>query len=498
MSELKSKIKEILKYAIENKDVYLLCKYYFKTDLTDGQSEIVRSIAFKESKKIVISAYTRYGKSWAVAQGVLLYIKFNPNKKVRLIAPTGDQTSILRNYISNFILQSKEFISLLPLETKKEERLRYEANQSRIVFKNGAELKVLSAHGKAERLMGWGGDLIVLDESCLIPYEVYRQKISRMLGDYGDSMLVEIGNPWHKENQMYEHWLDPNFKKIHIDYRQGFKEGRITPEFIEEQRRLLTDIEFTILYEAEFPEDEEDSLFKNSEIKNAINNTKINNVKELRQLVKEKRELEEKQFLTSKEQARLKDIVKQLREFEYIISCDVADKGIDESVVFYGVKKGNTYEVEGYYSEKVSDNMKLAGKILNIWKEKAPKEVSSKIIIDGIGVGVGVVSRLNEVIREQNLKTRVVSAHFGSSAIKNDKYLNKKAENYMRLKALFEEKLIKFPDIKPLYRNLLLMKFEVNSAGKIRIIDPEKSPDYADALVFFIWQDKESLAFSFV
>jgi len=176
----------------------------------------------------------------------------------------------------------------------------------------------------------------------------------------------------------------------------------------------------------------------------------------------------------------------------------VADKGIDESVIYWGVKKGNLYEVEGYYSEAISENMKLAGKILNIWKSKAPKEIKSKIIIDGIGVGVGVISRLKEVIKEQNLKVKVVSAHFGQSAIESDRYLNKKAENYLRLKSLFENEQIKIPTLKPLIRDLSLMKFEVNSAGKIKIIDPEKSPDYSDALVFFVWQDKSSLAFSFV
>ena len=70
--------------------------------------------------------------------------------------------------------------------------------------------------------MGWGGDLVILDESCLITEEVYRSKISRMLGDNPDSMLVEIGNPWNRLNQMWKHWNDPIFTKFHIPYTLSF------------------------------------------------------------------------------------------------------------------------------------------------------------------------------------------------------------------------------------------------------------------------------------
>ena len=126
------------------------------------------------------------------------------------------------------------------------------------------------------------------------------------------------------------------------------------------------------------------------------------------------------------------------------------------------------------------------------------KDIKSKIIVDTIGVGVGVVSRLKEVIRTENLKTRVIPAHFGEQAIKKDKYLNKKAENYFRLKSLMEDDLIKILDLKKLRRDLSLMKFELSSNGKIKVIDPEKSPDYSDALVFFVWKGNKGLSFDFV
>lgn len=249
---------EYLASLIKNKKIKEMCRLFFDHEPTGKQEEIIRSIAYQENKRIVISAFTRYGKTLSVVIGVLLYILFNENKKILIIAPIYDQANILRNYTAENIFKCPILTNLLETEVKGAERLKREASKKRITFKNGCELTILSAKGEAKRLLGWRGDLIILDEACLIDLEVYRQKISRMLRDNQDAILVEIGNPWSKNNQFYEHWKDPNFRKIYIDYKVGLKEGRIKEDYVEEQRRLLTPIEFKVLYEAEFSEESED------------------------------------------------------------------------------------------------------------------------------------------------------------------------------------------------------------------------------------------------
>ena len=493
----KPNLKEIVRNLIKSKDVYWLSRLLFHIELSGKQREIVRLISFEEHRRISISAMTRYGKTLAVANGVALYILLHKNKRIALIAPQHEQAEILRNYLSELILKCPILLNLADLSVTGYERLRKEASRRRLTFKNGCEYQIFSAQGEAERLMGFGADLIIVDEACLVSRTAY-SKIMRMLGDDPEhSILIELYNPWTKDSKAYEHSIDPDFYTIRIDWKTALREGRTTESFINEQRKELTPIEFHILYESEFPEDEEDTIFTFSEINRAINNN-ISIVKEFRGLVKEKDLLLSKKIPTQKEQQRLTEIKNKLAEFEFIISCDVADKGIDESVIFWGVRKGNLYEVEGCYSEAISDNMAITGKIIRFWKEKVPKDIKSKIIVDTIGVGVGVVSRLKEIIRTENLKTRVIPAHFGEQAIKKDKYLNKKAENYFRLKSLMEDDLIKILDLKKLRRDLSLMKFELSSNGKIKIIDPEKSPDYSDALVFFIWKGNKGLSFNFI
>lgn len=452
----------MIKELIKKKDVRVLCKVLFNVELSGKQEDIVKAITYRTHKRLVICAYTRYGKSYAVALGVLLYILFNEDKKILLVAPKYDQTSILRNYIAEFILKSDVFVDLLDLDSTGKERLKKEVSKKRMTFKNGCELRVLSAEGKAERLMGFGGDLIIDDEDCLIDYTVYKQKISRMLGDSPDATMISIGNPWHRDNQMYEHWTDPKYKKVHIDYKTGLKEGRITEEFIEEQRELLSPMEFGILYEAEFPEESEDQLIKMDWIKKA-------------------------------EQKKMKITPK-----DRIAGCDIAEMGKDKTVLIKGITDGNNYKVENIYSWHKKNTMETAGMIA----QKIDKNV--KINIDGTGVGSGVAPRL----KERGFKA--IGIKVGESADKDKRpeekgrFLNKKAQYYWKLRDLFEQGRIDIPEHHELRKELTSIKYGFTSSEKVKIIRPndedssKKSPDFADALMFFVAKDDKELVFAFV
>ena len=476
----KQKITDLIVKAVKERNVGFLCHYYFQERLTNKQTDIVKAVAFPINKRIVISCITRYGKSYVVSMGILLYIAFHSNKRNLILAPRIEQANIIRNYLSTFILKSKDFQELVDIQLTGLDRLKSEVSKKRITFRNGSSLQILSAEGTADRLMGFGADgLVVMDESCLITYEVYRSKISRMLGDSPDTVLVEIGNPWHRNNQMFEHWLNPKFDKIHIGWEIAIKEGRLTKEHLEEQRELLTPLEFEVLYEANFPEEAEDSIFNYGKVKYATER-----------------------------------VIKDKKILRKIISCDVADKGKDVTVIMYGYEYDDgTYEVTEIFQEKKSENMVIAGKIVDWFKTKGADIIN----IDTIGVGVGVVSRVREVLR--GCKVKVNACHYGEGvgalgqhrkAFKQEgiedkqptsekkRFMNRKAEQFFRLRDLFLEERVKIPKCDLLIKELMKMAWELTSSGKIRIIDPEdKSPDYADALVYFIWKTKSDVIFNF-
>lgn len=438
------KLDEALKTALKNKRSDVIAKWLFDVDLTEGQKEIVNSIVYPEHKRVCISAMTRYGKTFGCAVGTGIYIYLNENKKVYLLAPRREQAKLLRNEIAELIVSSPQLQYLVDERTSGTDRLKKEVSKKRITFKNGCSLQTLSAQGKAERAMGHGGDLNIMDESCLIDEEVYRKRIFRMLGESPDSKLVELSNPWHKDNQFFDHWTASNFKTIRIDYKQAIKEGRATEDFIEEARQTLTPQEFTVLYESDFPEDTEDTLIKWDWIEKAIT-----------------RDLDLKGNI--------------------YYGVDVARKGNDKTVVTKVIEEDNQYKLVDLWEWQHKDTMHTVGRITNIVGNK-----QDKINVDEIGVGGGVVDRLEE------MRYNVNGVKINKTPENNkNRFRDRKAESYFELRGLFEEGRIDIIDKGDLVSELNKIKYEFTSSRKIKINDPNKSPDFADSLMLSITKDKE-------
>ena len=192
---------------------------------TYGQQQIIGLVLDPLCKRLILSCMTRYGKTRFVAIGLLTLIystkvEFRPKpKRILIIAPTREQTRILRGYISELIANNPRLAELLDEPDRSSpERLRTEMSKQRLTFKNGWELITLTAFAgeneddPAPNLMGHGGDIIVIDEACLIRQTVYTSRISRMLGDdAANSKLIIIMNPWNKQNFAYTAWNDQAF-----------------------------------------------------------------------------------------------------------------------------------------------------------------------------------------------------------------------------------------------------------------------------------------------
>ena len=441
----------ILKKVLKQKNVKVLCKWLFPNNdpacnLTPTQQDIVRIIAFSEHRRVAINCYTRYGKTQCVALGVCIYVLLNPKKKVALIGPKEAQANIIRNYIAELMTSSKILSDLVDFEKSGGvERLKREVSRKRITFKNGCELRTLSAEGEANRLMGFGADLVIRDEAALISEEA-SSRIARMLGDSSDSsVLVDLSNPWNMNNKYYDHWVNPNYHTIHVPWQVGVEEGRITEDFVDEMREELTTMQFTVLYDSEFPQEAEDQLISYAKIKEAIN--KFSDFK---------------------------------RKDDVILSCDPADKGADWTCIMMGWRYKTHYLVREIFSESKSENTKIAGRLLSMRE----KHLATVINIDPIGVGTGVLSMVNEGAPRS---CKVNACHYGKKSSKPTLFANMKAEKMWRLKKLFDEGLISIPDDPTLIKELISMRWEHTSSGKVKIIDPSKSPNHVDALVYLTW-----------
>jgi len=443
-------------------DVGALCRLLFKDDrgepleICDYQKRIMETILYEKSKKTLCWATTRAGKSLAVALALILVATFRKGKKIRIIAPTKDHTAIIMNYITQHILDHDLIIGQLEgmgEEIKTVERLRKQISKNRITFKNNNEIMIITASisMQGRSLIGHGGNLIVIDETEQIPAEIIRTKVMRMLGDSPDSIVFMISNPSAK-GFMYEAMHDSSWKQIKIHWQDCVKEGRLSKEFVMEQKRELTDIEFKIWYESEYPEDYEDTLIRWSWI----------------------------------ERARDRDEFK-LKKADVVWGLDVAEFGNDLTVLTGTETDGKRYNIKAIHSWGKTDTMRTVGKCQQYRLEKG-----ETIYVDATGVGSGVHSRLDELGYDS------VPVKVGKSPEKvanSERFLNQKAQFYWRLRTLFEHDKISIPNHRELIKQLSQMRYEMTSSKKIKIIDPgektldgvkvgkHKSPDFADSLM---------------
>jgi hypothetical protein len=420
--------------------------FTFKT----GQLNIIGSVLDPEVTRLIISAYSQYGKTQSAAVGVLLDILHSKNKRYAFIAPTIKQTNIIRNYVAKIISETPALCTIVDdAGHRGPEHLKREMSKERITFKNGCEVLTLSAHGSegetdpGAQLMGFGADVIILDEACLILDEIYRKRIKRMLASIDPKKpppkIIILVNPWHRENFAYRAWRNPRYKKIHIDWRQGVAEGRVSADFITEQREELTEYEFQVLYESNFPDDGEESLIRHSWI----------------------------------ERAKQKQLTLGIRR--RIWSLDVAEQGADQTILTCGYTDGILYDVESQVQIRERDTMEIAAAVNDI----VPK--GERINVDSIGVGAGVYSRLRE-LGHSAVSIRVSE----KPSVNPERYVNLKSQRFWMLRTLFENDLIRLPDEPKLCSQLLQIRYEIKN-GKIKIIDPTgKSPDRSDSLMLLL------------
>ena len=169
---------------------------------TPGQLEIIDCILNRSSpidlKRIQIIAATQYGKSLAVAAGVVIRASVHPEKWA-IVLGTTEKARIIMEYVIMLALNNDIIRSQLTSETSLD-RLRMKKSAERLTFKGKGEVRVYSAEAKlvmdtSKSLMGFGSPNVIEDEAALVG-DVLQATVMRMLGGSADNFLVKIGNPF--------------------------------------------------------------------------------------------------------------------------------------------------------------------------------------------------------------------------------------------------------------------------------------------------------------
>jgi phage terminase large subunit len=131
------------------------------------------------------------------------------------------------------------------------------------------------------------------------------------------------------------------------------------------------------------------------------------------------------------------------------------------------------FEVLGVTSWHASDTQVSKGKILLLAREAGAQTIAC----DVVGLGKG----LSDSMRQDFKGVREFRA--SSAAREGDRFTNLKAETAWTLRGLLEAGKVALPKDEALRRELLSMKYQITPAGKIRVVDPNDSPDLVDAVL---------------
>jgi hypothetical protein len=160
-----------------------------------------------------------------------------------------------------------------------------------------------------------------------------------------------------------------------------------------------------------------------------------------------------------------------------VVGVDPARFGDDKTAIVW--RRGRVITKVRTYEKK--STMQVAGIVAQIIENDSP----ARVFIDTVGLGAGVYDRLVEL----NYGETVASVQASESAEDDDKYRNKRAECWVRMRDWFHEKPVQVPDSDEIMADLMEPGYSYDSKGRYLIeskADIKKrgarSPDIADAI----------------
>ena len=290
-------------------------------------------------------------------------------------------------------------------------------------------------------------ELFIIDEASGISDPV-REAIDRCMLSK-DNHLLAIGNPVRRSGWFYKHQTKPtsSMNIVHVSALEvpNVVEGKeiipglITRERVNEWREKYGEHSpfWQISVLGEFPQEGDDSLIPWGDIEKAVE----------RPLAPDFRRL--------------------------AIGVDPARFGGDSTVVcaLAGDVVVELVELKG------ADSYKVAAAVERVCKRVGTK----RLAIDATPQGWGPL----DILRKRGY--RVVEFISQSSPKDKVRYYNLKAEVGWSLRERFMDGAISIPDHERLQWELGAWRYQYDAAKRMRVIDPSRSPDFADALLIAHW-----------
>lgn len=415
-------------------------------DMTLGQISLFRAIYEKQSPRLQFDCYTQYGKSDVVSMAVLLRATTFPEKWV-ILGASHAKAGIIMSKLIKHIFENDYCLAKFDIGPDESlERIKRDRSKENVTFKIDESGKlgrvmVLSADARkmtrdaGDILIGHGAENLIEDDAALIPDPIHGKAL-RMLGGFKTAFLLKITNSFGR-NHAYRSSIDPNYKHLIINYKQGIEEGRVTQEFIQEMREALDPVTFGSLYECVYPPAE---MIGEGGWMSLLTDDQINEA--------------------------------QTRKLESIglrrLGVDVAE-GVNYNV--FVTRSDNVARVHLKNLEK--DLMKTADTAISIIREL--HILPSNVFIDAIGIGAGVSSRVRQLGLSVNgikVGTKATEKTDLEKLLDPNEFMNLRAEAYWKMRTwILQGGAL---EASSEWKQLTTIRYRTNSDKRIQIMSKEE------------------------
>ena len=212
------------------------------------QEDLLRST----SDRVLLNCCRQSGKSTMTAMVALHRALYHPGSLILCLAPALRQSQELFSKMAGFYRDLGRPVSAV---TERKLSLELE-NRSRIITLPGSEKTVRGFSGAA---------LLIVDEAARVDDSLY-YAVRPMLA-ISDGSLMMLSTPYGKRGVFFEEWTSGRgWERYEVPASQC---PRISPEFLEEERRTLPARIFRQEYECSL-EDTEDQVFSHEDVQAAI------------------------------------------------------------------------------------------------------------------------------------------------------------------------------------------------------------------------------------
>jgi len=389
--------------------------------LDDWQREYI-----EHEGNTVVRAGRQSGKSFAESLRVALFALLHPKTTTLIIASVDRQSIELLEKVKSHIVKIAN------------KQIKGRPTFHKIILYNGSKIMAEPAGTTGYGLRGFTIDKLVADEAHYIPDAVF-VAVRPMLATTSGTLDL-LSTPRGNEGFFYDCFQTDDFHHIHIKSEDC---PRITTEFLNQERKRMTKLEFCQEYEAEFL-DSLQQLFPKDLIDECITETVQN----------------------------------AGRNF---LGVDFAGYGGAQNA-FVSL---NNIEEKNYVNLSETTEQVKAWETVNYILDLHARNNYQKIGVDDGGLGTPI---LDYLLTHGPLKRRTIGLNNATREIDKDGNTKKLLgeDMYGNLKLMMEQGLIKFPNDEELIRSLISIQFEVDKDTK-RVKIHGKYDHLAEALKRAAW-----------